>query len=303
MCNAEKVPPFRGRTGIGTAEGPLRHPGFVIRYNEAVPKQRHAPLGQVFLKDRRVEARILRALRLDPEDAVLEIGAGPGNMTALLAEQAAQVWAVEVDPQLSAGLRQKFAANPRVEVIEGDILKLPLGRLAERAGRERIKVFGNLPYYITSPCLLHLFRCHERIQEIVVMVQREVAERIVAAPDTAAYGLLSITCQYYTRPALLFSISPQSFRPEPAVYSALVRMPVAPQKESLEIQDEDAFWERVQAAFAQRRKTLANNWKQFCEPERLRSLLKELGLDPRARAETLSLAQFAALEKALRRKG
>ncbi len=265
-------------------------------------KQRRAPLGQVFLTDQRIAGRILRALRLGPEDAVLEIGAGPGNMTALLAEQAAQVWAAEIDPNLSAALRQRFAANPRVEVIEGDILELPLDRLADRAGRQRIKVFGNLPYYITSPCLLHLFRYHAWIEEIVVMVQREVAERIVAAPGTPAYGVLSVTCQYYARPAMLFSISPKSFRPEPAVYSALLRMPVAPQKEVLGIEDEEAFWKRVRAAFLQKRKTLVNNWKNVCEPERLRRLLKELGIDPRARAETLSLAQFASLEKALRSK-
>lgn len=265
-------------------------------------KQRRAPWGQVFLKDRRIAGRILRALRLDPENAVLEIGAGPGNMTSLLAEQAAQVWAVEIDPNLSAGLREKFAENPRVEVLEADILELPLDRLVDRAGRQPIKVFGNLPYYITSPCLLHLFRYYAWIEEIVVMVQREVAERIVAAPGSPAYGLLSVTCQYYTQPTMLFSISPQSFRPQPKVHSALLRMRVAPQKEVLGIQDEEAFWHLVKGAFSQKRKTLVNNWKRFCEPERLRCLLEAMGMDPRARAETLSLAQFASLEKALRSK-
>ena len=246
----------------------------------------------------------MRSLDLQPDDAVIEIGAGPGAMTELLAAQAGKVWAVEVDPKLVAGLREKFADSPRVEVIQADILDLPIDSLARAVGRERIRVFGNLPYYITSPCLLHLFDYHSCIAEIVVMVQREVAERIVAAPGSAAYGLFSVTCQYYTEPRMLFSIPPEAFRPRPQVHSALVRMqvasPKASQKEKLGIEDEQAFWKLVQAAFAQKRKTLVNNWKTRCDPERLRAAMKDLGIDLRARAETLSLAEFAALFKALR---
>lgn len=270
-----------------------------LSYNGAVPKHRRAPLGQVFLTDRRVIQRIMRSLCLQPDDAVLEIGAGPGTMTERLAAQAEKVWAVEVDPRLAAGLREKFADSPGVEVIQGDILKLPIDSLCRAAGRERIRVFGNLPYYITSPCLLHLFAYHSSIVEIVVMVQREVAERIVAAPGSPAYGLFSVTCQYYTEPRLLFSLPPEAFRPRPQVHSALVRMPVAPRKERLGIDDEEAFWKLVRAAFAQKRKTLVNNWKTRCDPERLRDAMKDLGIDWRARAETLSLAQFAALVRAL----
>ena len=269
--------------------------GLRIGYNGRVARHRRAFLGQVFLTDRRVVDRIIRSLALQPEDAVLEIGAGPGNMTERLAAQAGKVWAVEIDPELASRLRQKFADQPRVEIIQSDILRLPLDPFPRSAGRERIKVFGNLPYYITSPCLMHLFRYHASIEEIVVMVQREVAERIVAPPGSAEYGLLSVTCQYYTQPAVLFSIPPQAFRPEPQVQSALLRMRVAPQKEALGIRDERAFWSLVQAAFAQKRKTLVNNWKERCDPERLRGAMQELGIDARARAETLSLTQFAAL--------
>lgn len=243
--------------------------------------------------------RILRSLRVQPADAVLEIGAGPGTMTELLAAQAAKVWAVEVDPKLAAGLREKFADSPHVEVVQADILAVSIPSLSRVAGRDRIRVFGNLPYYITSPCLLHLFEFHSWITDIVVMVQQEVAERIVAAPGSEAYGLFSVTCQYYAEPQILFSIPPQAFRPVPQVYSALVRMRVAPQKEELGIEDERAFWQLVRAAFAQKRKTLVNNWKSRCDPERLRRAMAALHIDPRARAETLSLAQFAALIRTL----
>ena len=252
------------------------------------------------MKDRRVIQRILRSLHVQPADAVLEIGAGPGTMTELLASQAERVWAVEVDPKLAGGLREKFRDSPHVEVVEADILTLSIDTLCRAAGRKRIRVFGNLPYYITSPCLLHLFEAHLRITDIVVMVQREVAERIVAAPGSEAYGLFSVTCQYYTAPRMLFSIPPQAFRPVPQVHSALVRMSVESKQEKLGIENEQAFWRLVRAAFAQKRKTLVNNWKSRCDPERLRRAMTELGIDSRARAETLSLAQFAALVRTLR---
>ena len=258
-------------------------------------------MGQVFLTDNRVADRILQAVNLQAGDAVLEIGAGPGNMTARLAATGTPVWAVEIDPALAQGLREKFAEHLQVEVLEEDILKISVADLVRSAGRERLKVFGNLPYYITSPCLLRLFRQHRLIEEIVVMVQQEVAQRIVATPGSADYGLFSVTCQYYTRPTLLFTIPPRAFRPVPQVYSALLRMPVAPQKEPLGIQDEEAFWRWMKAAFAQKRKTLVNNWKPLCKPERLTRTMEQLGIDRRVRAEALSLAQLASLQKALSR--
>ena len=263
-------------------------------------KRRRPPLGQVFLADRRVERRIVDALSLRADGVVLEIGAGPGNMTERLAERAAKVLAVEVDPKLAAALREKFAGNGRVEVIEADILKIPIDAVARAAGRERLQVFGNLPYYITSPCLMHLFRYHSCIEEIVVMVQLEVARRIAAEPGSADYGLLSVTSQYYTRPKLLFTIPPQAFRPRPQVDSALVRMTVAPQREALGIHDEAAFWKWMRAAFSHKRKTLVNNWKALCDAGQLRAAMEQLEINPRARAEALSLAQLAALHNTLR---
>lgn len=262
-------------------------------------KRQRARLGQVFLADRRVERRIMDALRVQPADVVLEIGAGPGNMTARLAEVAAKVVAVEVDPKWAAKLRDQFADNSRVRILEADILKVPLDQVAGASGRHQIKVFGNLPYYITSPCLLHLFRYCDLIDQIVVMVQREVAERIVAEPGSKDYGLFSLTCQYYSRPALLFRIPAAAFHLPPKVDSALVRMLVEPQKETLGIRDEEQFWRWMRAAFAHKRKTLVNNWKGLGDPERLRAVLAEQGIEVRARAETLSLDQLAALYRNL----
>lgn len=233
---------------------------------------------------------------------VLEIGAGRGNMTELLASCAGLVETVEVDSELVSLLRRKFEGNPKVQVREADILKVPIEAVARAAGREKIKVFGNLPYYITSPCLMHLFRHHAWIEEIVVMVQEEVARRMVAKPASPDYGLLSLTCQYYTQPALLFSIGPKSFSPPPEVRSSLVRMPVSPQRNALGIRgrDEEAFWRLVRTAFSQKRKTLFNNWKGNWEGEKLRQAMETVGVDALARAETLSLNQFAGLFKALR---
>ncbi len=242
---------------------------------------------------------MIRALGLGPGpkpgERVLEIGGGPGNMTARLAEQGADVQTVEVDPELAARLREKFAATPNVEIIEADILKVRIDELARSREQRKIQVLGNLPYYITSPCLLHLFAHHEWIGKMVLMVQWEVAKRVVAQPGSADYGLLSVTCQYYTRPELLFSVPPGAFRPQPKVVSGVLRMPVAVERERLGIEDEKNFWAWVQAAFGQKRKTLANNWKGWCKPEQTRHALGEMGLDPKARAETLSLDQLAGL--------
>ena len=274
-----------------------------VGYNQPMAKGTQARLGQVFLTDRRVERRIVDALRLQSDDVVLEIGAGPGNMTARLAEVAGKVIAVELDPRWAGKLREKFAGDSRVSILEADILKVAFDEVARQAGRNQIKVFGNLPYYITSPCLLHLFRFSDNIEEIIVMVQREVAERIVAKPGSKDYGLLTITCQYYTRPKLLFLIPPAAFRRPPKVDSALVHMPVAPQKEALGIRDEAGFWKWMRTAFAKKRKTLANNWKDLCDSERLRAAMKEQGIDPRARAEALVLSQLASLQRTLAQAG
>lgn len=244
-----------------------------------------------------MERRILQALALTPQDRVLEIGAGRGNMTALLASESGKVVAVELDPKLVTLLRRKFGGTANVEVREADILEFPIDTVVLEAGRDKIKVYGNLPYYITSPCLMRLFQYHKWIEEIVVMVQEEVAQRIAAQPGSSDYGLLSLTCQYYSEPVLLFSVGPQSFSPPPKVRSAVVRMPVTPQRETLGLrpEDENAFWAMVRRAFSQKRKTLFNNLKGMHGERQLRSSMEKAGIDAQARAETVSLWQFAIL--------
>jgi 16S rRNA (adenine1518-N6/adenine1519-N6)-dimethyltransferase len=252
-------------------------------------------LGQHFLADRRVLARIADSVALDTECLVIEIGAGRGALTELMAARAGLVIAVEVDPPLAALLRQKFGGSSRVRVVEADILHLDLRRLAAETGFRRAKAAGNLPYYITSPILLRLFEYAGLFEDLTVMVQREVAERLAAAPHSRDYGLLSVTAQYYTRPELLFRIPPGAFRPPPKVDSALVRMAVAPRGGELGIRDETAFFRFLRACFQQKRKTLVNNLKRFCAGERVTAPLRSLGLSGSVRAEELSLEQFAAL--------
>jgi 16S rRNA (adenine1518-N6/adenine1519-N6)-dimethyltransferase len=276
--------------------------------NDELPRTRspqthshRARLGQNFLIDPRVARKIVGALDIGCEDTVLEIGAGRGNLTELAVQQAGAVMAVELDWKLAAFLRQKFEGNPKVRLLEQDILELDIDDAAREAGKEKIKVLGNLPYYITSPCLMHLFRYHRSIAEIVVMVQEEVARRIVAKPGSPDYGLLSLTCQYYSHAELLFTVGPRAFKPQPKVRSGVVRMDVAPRREALGIQPDDewTFWSLLRQAFSQRRKTLFNNWKGAVREERLRTAMEKLGIDARSRAEALSLEQFAALFAAL----
>ena len=258
-------------------------------------------LGQHFLADHRVRRRIVDALRLQQEQLVVEIGAGRGALTKLLAERAGRVAAIEVDPRLAALLRKQFAQQPRVRVVEADILKLPLPSLVSELGYTRAHAVGNLPYYITSPILMRLFGCADWLEQIVVMVQREVAERLTAGPGGRDYGMLSVTTQYHTHPELLFHIHPGAFRPPPKVESALVRMVVARRDTELGIDDRQGFFAFVRVCFQQKRKTLRNNLKGRYPAEQISSALETLGQGSGTRAEMLSLAQFAALYKLLDR--
>lgn len=270
------------------------------------------PLGQHFLADGRVLRRITEALALSGREMVIEIGAGRGALTSLLAASAGLVAAVELDPLLAAHLRATFPAEPteqesghakagagRVEVIETDILRLPLASLPARYGFERARVAGNLPYYITSPILTHLFAARHVLDSIVVMVQLEVAHRITARPGRRDYGLLSVSAQYFTRPELLFRIPPGAFRPAPKVDSALIRLTPCDRGSELGIADADAFLRFVGGCFRQKRKTLANNLKDRYAPGQILQGLSAIKAKPNARAEELAVEQLAALYRAL----
>ncbi|HYL68950.1 MAG TPA: 16S rRNA (adenine(1518)-N(6)/adenine(1519)-N(6))-dimethyltransferase RsmA [Candidatus Limnocylindria bacterium] len=248
-------------------------------------------MGQHFLGNLSWRKRILESLPRAGTEVWVEIGAGHGEMTQLLAADGRRVIAIEADPQLAAGLKKNAARWGDVEVVEGDVLCLDL----EKITGERFRVYGNLPYYITSPILHQLFGYADQLVSIHIVIQLEVAERIVATPGRRDYGYLSAVGQFYTRPEIVFRIPPGAFRPPPRVRSALVHMTIPGQRASLKIADEKRFLEFIGACFGQKRKMLRNNLRAVMPDELIHVALAACGLRPDARAEQLSLTQFAAL--------
>jgi 16S rRNA (adenine1518-N6/adenine1519-N6)-dimethyltransferase len=257
-------------------------------------------LGQHFLGNPVWQKRIFETLPQNAGDVWIEIGAGHGEMTHLLAADGRRVVAIERDRRLVEGLRQLMRERPEewrgAEVVHGDILALDLRRLAS----DKIRVYGNLPYYITSPILHRLFRSADQIDSMHFVIQFEVAARIRARPGSGEYGYLSVACQYYTRPEIVMRIPPGAFRPAPRVSSALLRMMLPGGGESLGVVDEKGLLEFVQACFGQKRKTLWNNLRGTTSDELFRQALEACGLRPDVRAEQLTLAQFRALFTLLR---
>ncbi len=253
-------------------------------------------LGQHFLKDAGWRAKILRALDIRPEDTWMEIGAGHGEMTQEIARRARRVIAIEVDPRLHADLHRLAAQTPNLEVIQGDILQL---NLASILGAERVRVYGSLPYYITSPILRRLFSSAASLKSIAVVIQLEVAVRIAARPGSRDYGFLSTLSQYYAEPEIALRLPPGAFSPPPRVASALVRMRLPGLREKLSLPDDHAFETFLQASFSQKRKTLLNNLKSLAAPEGVSAAIAAAGLKPQARAEEVPLATFAALFREL----
>ncbi len=259
--------------------------------------QRRPPLGQHFLHDPRVRRQILRRLDCRPHDAWLEIGAGHGEMTLGLAETGARVAAVERDPRLAAELRAALAPFTAAQVIERDVLKVSLAEVAQQSGVNRWRVYGNLPYYITSPILHRLFAEIQLVQDIHIVVQREVAERLTARPGRRDYGYFSVVAQFYTSPEILLPIPRGAFRPPPKVDSALVRLAPPGAQAQLSVEP-DSFLRFVQACFRQKRRTLRANLRgQY--GARVEKALATVNLQPRARGEELTLDQLAALYRAL----
>ena len=250
-------------------------------------------LGQNFLIDASVVKDIVAAAEIAEGDAVLEIGPGIGTLTQGLAE--ARVTAVELDKKLPAVLAETLGAYDNVRVVRGDILKTDIRALMENAP---FKVAANLPYYITTPILLALLEQRLPITHIVTMVQKEVAERMIADPGSKIYGALSVAVQYHTEPRIVREVAPRSFIPAPEVASAVIacRKRSAP---PVETSDERMFFRVVRASFGQRRKTLANALLGVgVSKEAVRCALEAAGIDAKRRGETLSLAEFARLSDA-----
>jgi 16S rRNA (adenine1518-N6/adenine1519-N6)-dimethyltransferase len=250
-------------------------------------------LGQNFLRDQNAIRRIADALGDLSAQTVVEIGPGQGAITRTLAERAAHVIAIELDRELAPRLRAEFPAD-RVTVVEQDVLAFDFAAASEAAGK-RLAVAGNLPYYITSPILLKLAASHAALDRAVLMVQREVADRIVAGPGTRDYGLLSVTVQMYGPVTPLFTLPPGAFSPPPDVHSTVVRWRFAPRFAELGVREEP-FLQLVRQAFAQKRKTLVNNLRAAkFEPAVIAAALAAASTSPQARAEELAIPQLAAI--------
>lgn len=255
-------------------------------------------LGQNFLHDQQAIQRIVAALGDCARETVIEIGPGRGAVTRALAAQTAHVLAVELDDNLTEVLRAEFPPE-RVTVVHQDVLEFDFGDASRRAGH-RLAVVGNLPYYITSPILLKLAASHATIDRAVLMMQREVADRVAAEPGSRDYGLLSVTAQIYGSVEKLFTLPPGAFSPPPQVHSTVIRWRLAPRFSSLGIDNEASFLSLARQAFAQKRKTLANNLRAAgIAPADITSTLESIGIEPQARAEALSIESLSALWRIL----
>ena len=260
-------------------------------------------LGQHFLHDAGWREEIARSIGISSHGSELsatpahnycwiEIGAGHGEMTQFLAATGAPVYAVELDRSLIAGLQKLTAKLPNLTIVPGDVLQTDLAAIA--AGR-RIRLYGNLPYYITSPILHRFFEIAGLIDEIHILIQMEVALRLVAMPATRNYGYLSVLTQYFSKPSISLKVPPDAFRPPPEVESALVSLKLPGENVRLNIHDVGAMMSFVKKCFAQKRKTLVNNLRDLSAPAVVKATLAELGLPAAARAEELPIMELAAL--------
>lgn len=287
-------------------------------------------LGQHFLNSAVWQKRILEKLPDAPGDVWIEIGAGRGQMTQHLALRGGRVVAIEADARLAENLRSRIAKGalaenlrariagpsgqleptstadsrgnsrgdwPNVEIAEGDVLSQDLGALTRG---EKFRVYGSLPYYITSPILHHLFRWADRIASIHIVIQLEVAERIAARPGTRDYGYLSVASQFYASAEIALKIPPGAFSPPPKVHSALVAITPPGARATLGVADECAFLRFVQSCFSQKRKTLRNNILTLAPDKVVRQALEDANIPENTRAEQLSVTEFATLHSKLR---
>jgi len=248
-----------------------------------------------FLVDQNLRNKIVAALDLKPVDTVLEIGSGKGELTQSIARCVKTVYAIEIDRRLLDILTEAVNSFGNIRIINQDILKFDLNKLiAEYKIRGRIKVFGNIPYYISSPIIERLLDFRNSISSIFITVQKEFAKRVVARPGNKDYGSFSCFVQYYTSARIVFDISRNCFKPSPKVDSSFLELKIR-EYPAVVLKDESLFFKIIRAAFNQRRKVLGNSLAGVITPEALRVFFKESGLNPRARPETLGLKDFALL--------
>lgn len=262
--------------------------------------------GQNFLIDAHILEKIIDAAEITKDDFVLEIGPGIGTMTQYLCEAAKEVMAVEIDSNLIPVLQDTLSEYDNVTVLNEDILKVDISRIAEEKNHGKpIKVVANLPYYITTPIIMGLFESHVPLASITVMVQKEVADRMQVGPGTKDYGALSLAVQFYAEPEVVCVVPPTCFVPQPKVSSSVIRL-TCHEKPPVEITDEAFLFKVIRASFNQRRKTLANGLNNAptipVSREDIVATLEQLGYNPSVRGETLSLQEFAQLSETLKKK-
>jgi len=267
-----------------------------LRNSDFRPKKK---LGQNFLVHKNVIESILRLLQLSPGDEIVEIGPGLGFLTRRLVEVASKVWAIEIDDFLADWLRRSsLASNPAFELIHADILKVALENILPPY---KIKLAANLPYSISTPALFRLFGWRNHFAFLVLMVQKELADRIVSGPGTKTYGSLSVWCQIHGRVVEKVSVSPEAFFPRPAVRSMILKIELYPEPRVPPAELAD-FRALVRSAFGQRRKTLSNALSSSLKHDRdtIEGILRSEGIDPKRRGETLSLEEFISLSRSLK---
>ena len=258
-------------------------------------RTRRPRLGQHFLTSENYRQRIVASLPHGADDLVLEIGPGRGAVTELLARRARRVVAIELDAELAKQLEEKLKDNAKVEIVRGDILTADLSALCRRDGFDKCVVFGNLPYYITSPILHHLFDQAAAIRALALLVQREVAERLTAQSGSRDYGYLTVLAQLHAEPRIVLNVPPGAFSPPPKVQSALVHFTMRPRFPAWSARERARFLEFVKSCFAQKRKNLFNNLRRTYSHDAIKAAFDALGISPRRRAEELQLELLGSL--------
>ena len=276
----------------------------------SVSTRRKPKLGQNFLVDAGAAHRIVDALGDISNRTVIEIGPGRGVLTRLLLPRARRVIGIELDRVLAAQLRMNFATLPNLEVLESDFVTAEFPSIVGRrpgplhdlrpTQPETVDVIGNIPYYVTSDIVLRILELHQNIERAVIMVQKEVADRITAKPGSRDYGLLSATVQLFARVEKLFTLPPGAFSPPPQVHSTVIRLTMAPRLDELQV-EEEPFIAFLKQAFAQKRKTLVNNLRGRFEQAAIRAALKSAGLRADVRAEAISLEKTAEIFRAVQK--
>ena len=277
----------------------LYSPSTIADIRERYNFQLSRSLGQNFITDRSIIERIVEGAGVGENDLVIEIGPGIGTMTQYLAEAAREVAAVEIDSSLIPILKDTLKEWDNVTVINNDILKTDIKKIAdEKNGGKPVKVVANLPYYITTPIIMGLFEKNVPVDSITVMVQKEVADRMQVGPGTKDYGALSLAVQYYAKPEIVANVPPNCFMPRPKVGSAVIKL-TRYEKPPVEVHDERLMFRLIRASFNQRRKTLVNGIKNSGDfslgKEEIEKIFEKCGLPLNIRGEALTLEQFAML--------